>query len=123
MMNIPDRSKMDINMNDRFNNLIYNSEISIDTIKYYINQIISSKKFYTIGTKKYFSCVWFNTSVSDYRILYPIFQCLSNTMTIEYLPDTCSLLGVMSCAWLAETLFEPTYIKQPKILDTIVVIP
>jgi hypothetical protein len=121
--NISNRMKMDTLVNDRFNNLIYNSDISIDTIQYYIDQMISSHKFYIIGAKKYFSCVWFNTPLVDYNRLYPIFKCLSNTMTVEYLPDVGSSSGVMSCAWLVGTLFEPIYMKQPKILDTIVVIP
>lgn len=121
--NISNRMKMDTLTNDRFNNLIYNSDISIDTIQYYIDQIISSQKFYIIGAKKYFSCIWFNTTLADYNRLYPIFKCLSNTMMVEYLPDVSSSSGVMSCAWLVGTLLEPIYMKQPKILDTIVVIP
>jgi hypothetical protein len=119
----PARLKMDTIKKDYFNNLIYDSGISIDTIQHYINQIISSQKFYIISAKKYFSCVWFNTPLADYNSLYPIVKCLSNTMTIEYLPDTCSSSGVMSCAWLVGTLIEPVYMKHPKILDTIVVIP
>ena len=119
----PARLKMDTITKDHFNNLIYDSGISIDTIQYYIDQIISSQKFYIIGAKKYFSCIWFNTPLLDYNRLYPIFKCLSNTMTVEYLPDTCSSSGVMSCAWLLGTLCEPIYMKQPKILDTIVIIP
>jgi hypothetical protein len=120
--NISNRLKMDTLTKDRFNNLIYNSDISIDTIQYYIDQIVSSQKFYIIGAKKYFSCVWFNTPLADYNRLYPIFQCLSNTMTVEYLPDVGSSSGVMSCAWLVGTLFEPIYMKQPKTLDTIIAI-
>jgi hypothetical protein len=123
MINISNRLEMDTRAKDHFNNLIYESEISIDIIQHYINQIISSQKFYIIGTKKYFSCVWFNTPLADYNSLYPIVKCLSNTMTVEYLPDIGSSTGVMSCAWLVGTLIEPVYIKQPKILDTIVVIP
>lgn len=121
--NTANRLKMDTLTNDRFNDLIYNIDISIDTIQYYIDQIISSQKFYIIGAKKYFSRVWFNTPFVDYNRLYPIFQCLSNTMKVEYLPDVGSSSGVMSCAWVSGTLIEPVYIKKPKILDTIVAIP
>jgi hypothetical protein len=44
-------------------------------------------------------------------------------MQIEYLPETDPSYGVMSCNWLLGTLFEPTYSKQSKKLDTIVMIP
>jgi len=118
-----EKIKMDIDTNDRFNNLIYYSEISIDHIKNYIEQIVSSRIFYIINNKKYYSCVWMRTPIVEYKILYPIFQCLSNTMQIEYLPETDPSYGVMSCNWLLGTLFEPTYSKQSKKLDTIVMIP
>jgi len=115
--------KMDIDRNKRVNKLIDDSEISMDYIKNYIDQIISSRIFYIINNKKYFSCVWVHTPIAEYTILYPIFQCLSNTMKIEYLPETDTSYGVMSCNWLSGTLFEPTYIKkQPKMVDTVIMI-
>jgi hypothetical protein len=115
---------MDVDTNKRFNKLINDSEISIDFIKNYIDQIISSRIFYIIDNKKYYSCVWIHTPIVEYTILYPIFQCLSNTMKIEYLPETNTSYGVMSCNWLLGTLIKPTYIKQqPKMLDTIITIP
>jgi hypothetical protein len=44
-------------------------------------------------------------------------------MKIEYLPETDTSYGVMSCNWLSGTLFEPTYIKkQPKMVDTVIMI-
>ena len=79
---------MDIDMNKRFNKLIYDSEISTECIKDYIDQIISSKIFFIINNKKYYSGVWIHTHIAEYTMLYPIFKCLSNTMKIEYLPET-----------------------------------
>lgn len=115
---------MDIDTSKRFNKLIYDSGISIEHIKNYIDQIISSRIFYIIDNKKYYSCVWVHTLITEYTILYPIFKCLSNTMKIEYLPETNTSYGVMSCNWLLGTLIKPTYIKQePKMLDTIISIP
>ena len=114
---------MDIDTNTRVNKLIHDSEISMEYIKNYIDQIISSRIFYIINNKKYYSCVWMHTPIAEYTILYPIFQCLSNTMKIEYLPEPNTLYGIMSCNWLLGTLYEPTYIKQqPKMLDTIITI-
>lgn len=115
---------MDVDTNKRFNKLINDSDISIDYIRNYIDQIISSQIFYIVDNKKYYSCVWIHTPIVEYTILYPIFQCLSNTMKIEYLPETNTSYGVMSCNWLLGTLIKPTYIKQePKMLDTIISIP
>ena len=115
---------MDIDTNKRFNKLIYDSEISMDYIKHYIDQIISSRIFYIINNKKYYSCVWVHTPITEYTMLYPIFKCLSTTMKIEYLPETDTSYGIMSCNWLLGTLLEPTYIKQqPRMLDTIIMIP
>lgn len=119
-----DMLQMDVDTNKRFNKLLYDSEISIEYIKNYVDQIISSRIFYIINNKKYYSCVWAHTPASEYTVLYTIFKCLSNTMKIEYLPETNTSYGVMSCNWLGGTLYEPTYIKQqPKILDTIIMIP
>ena len=114
---------MDVDTNKRFNKLIYDSGISMEYIKNYIDQIILSKIFFIINNKKYYSCVCVHTPITEYTMLYPIFKCLSNTIQIEYLPETDTSYGVMSCNWLGGSLFEPIYIKrQPKILDTIIMI-